>query len=329
MALDRRRFLAVGGGAAAMAATGLGTAWAASTTDRKAAHDAIPQPSLRGFTSGSVVANGIRQHYVAGGTGEPLVLLHGWPQTWWMWRKVMPALAEHFRVIAVDLRGMGGTAKPAGGYDKKNMAKDIHELIRALGYRSVHLAGHDIGSMVAYSFAANHPAAARKVALLDVLHPDDSYYEFRMLPRPGQSSASPWWFAFNQVRQLPEELIAGQGREVVDWVFDYLLVDRGAIDDRSRAVFGRNYSYPAAIRGGNSWYQAFGQDIADLKTYRPVGTPLLGLAHPGYFPLMRATLPKQGTDVRVAEIAGTGHYLVEEQPSEVVRHFLDFFGRRR
>ncbi|MET8003685.1 alpha/beta fold hydrolase [Nonomuraea glycinis] len=321
MALDRRRFLAVGSGAVAMAAAGLGTAWAADGGDRK-----VPEPSLPGFTSGFAVANGIRQHYVAGGRGEPLILLHGWPQTWWTWRKVMPALAERFRVIAVDLRGMGGTAKPAGGYDKKTMAKDIHELARALGHRSVHVAGHDIGSMVAYSFAANHPAAARKVAMLDVLHPDDSYYEFRMLPRPGQASASPWWFAFNQVRGLPEELIAGQGRDVVDWVFDYLLVDRRAIDNRARAVFGQNYSSPAAIRGGNGWYQAFGQDITDLKTYRPVGTPLLGLAHPGYFPYMRATLPGQGTDVRVAEIADTGHYLAEEQPAAVTRHFLDFFG---
>jgi alpha-beta hydrolase superfamily lysophospholipase len=110
-----------------------------------------------GFKSEYARVNRTGLHYVAGGEGSLLVLLPGWPQTWWQFRKIMPALAERYRVIAIDLRGMGGSDKPASGYDKKTMAQDIHQLIRHLGYDRVNIAGHDIGAMVAYSFAANHP----------------------------------------------------------------------------------------------------------------------------------------------------------------------------
>ena len=115
--------------------------------------------------------NGTRIHYVEGGKGTPVLLLPGWPQTWWEFRKIMPELAKRHRVIAVDLRGMGGSAKPGLGYDKKNMAKDIHELTQALGYKQVNIAGHDIGAMVAYSFAANYPDVTLKICLIDVAHP--------------------------------------------------------------------------------------------------------------------------------------------------------------
>ncbi|MFJ9033435.1 alpha/beta fold hydrolase [Streptomyces sp. NPDC102274] len=123
---------------------------------------------IEGFSSGFAEVNGIRLHYVAGGQGYPLVLLPGWPRTWYQFHKIMPPLAEHYRVIAVDLRGMGDSDKPATGYDKKPMAQDIYELIRALGYSKVNIAGEDIGAMVAYSFAANRPEATRKIAFWEV-----------------------------------------------------------------------------------------------------------------------------------------------------------------
>ncbi len=151
--------------------------------------------------------NGIRLHYVAGGQGEPLILLPGWPETWWEYHTIMPTLAARYRVIVVELRGMGGSDKPQSGFDKKTMASDIHELARTLGYDTVNISGHDIGSMVAFSFAVNHPEATRKVALLDVTHPDQSYNQLRLLPQPG-APIYPWWFAFNQVRGLPEQLVS-------------------------------------------------------------------------------------------------------------------------
>ncbi|MGW4664888.1 alpha/beta fold hydrolase [Streptosporangium sandarakinum] len=124
---------------------------------------------------------------MTGGKSEPLVLLPGWPATWWSYHKVMPALARRYRVIAVDIRGMGASDEPAGGFDKKTMARDIYELVRTLGHDGVNVAGHDIGAMVAFSFAANHPAATRELALLDVLHPDESLHQIRCFSGPGRS----------------------------------------------------------------------------------------------------------------------------------------------
>src|SRR5882762_6302115 len=122
--------------------------------------DAALAASLPGdFRNAYAEVNGTRIHYVEGGKGTPVLLRPGWPQTWWEFHKIMPELAKQHRVIAVDLRGMGGSAKPGLGYDKKNMAKDIHELTQALGCKQVNIAGHDIGAMVAYSFAANYPDA--------------------------------------------------------------------------------------------------------------------------------------------------------------------------
>lgn len=320
--------MTLGAGAIALATTG-GVAVAATPGEGAARGPAPSDAELArslpgGFTSRHAEVDGVRLHYVTGGRGEPLVLLPGWPQTWWEYRKVMPALAARYRVIVVDLRGMGGSDKPASGYDKKTMARDVYGLVRKLGHDSVNIAGHDVGSMIAFSFAVNHPEATRKLAVLDVTHPDESYYEFRMLPRPGQAFY-PWWFAFNQVHGLPEQLVSGRSRYLVDSIFDYLLVDKTAIDERDRAVYAQAYSHPDAVRGGNGWYQTFGQDIEDYRTYGRVTAPILGLAHSAFYGRMNQVLPAQGSDVRVAEVTGTGHYFVEEQPAAVVGHLTGFF----
>ncbi|GAB3891858.1 hypothetical protein GCM10029964_065720 [Kibdelosporangium lantanae] len=145
--------------------------------------DAVLAGELPGdFRSAYADVNGTRLHYVAGGRGEPLVLLPGWPVTWWEFRRIMPVLARRYRVIAVDLRGMNLSAKPTTGYDKRTMARDVLELARHLGHGKINIAGHDIGAMVAYSYAVNHPEATAKVALLEVSHPDPSLYEIRLLP---------------------------------------------------------------------------------------------------------------------------------------------------
>ncbi|MEV4110694.1 alpha/beta hydrolase [Nonomuraea sp. NPDC049695] len=289
-----------------------------------------------GFVSSHADVNGVRLHYVIGGRGEPLVLLGGWPQTWWEFHKIMPPLAERHRVIAVDLRGMGGSDKPASGYDKKTMAGDIHALTRHLGYDAVDIAGHDIGGMVAYAFAANHPESTRRIALLDIAHPDDRFYDYSLLPRPGRQQidgdihAGPgrflWWFAFNQVPGLPERLLAGRSRLLVDWMCDYLIEDPTAIGDRDRDIYAHAYSTPDAVRAGNAWYRAFGQDIADEKTYGPVAAPILALGGgEGGYRLLRHVLADKGTDVEVVEVPGSGHYIPEEQPETVVKQLTRFF----
>ncbi|MEV6694574.1 alpha/beta hydrolase [Micromonospora sp. NPDC051196] len=324
--MNRRNLMALGVGAAAASAIADPARAAASSDDTQLALSSTRLANtLRGFSSRYADVNGVRLHYVIGGTGAPLVLLHGWPQTWWGFHKVMPALATRYRVIAVDLRGAGNSSKPQGGYDKKTMAADIAALAAHLGYAKVNVAGHDIGAMVAFSLAANSPQVVDKIALLDVSHPEPNYYEFRALPAPG-APFHPWWFAFNQVAQLPEQLVAGRARFLVDWMFDNLLVNQAAISAFDRAVYAAAYNTPGAIRGGNGWYQAFGQDIQDGTTYAPLTVPVLGVAHDMFYPSFAASLASRTTDLELVQIGNTGHYFVDEQPQALVQHLQAFFG---
>ncbi|WP_328584717.1 alpha/beta fold hydrolase [Streptomyces sp. NBC_00370] len=316
---SRRSVLGVTAGAAAASLLGLpvDTAAAASTSGKPKA------PTLDGFTSRFASVNGTRLHYVTGGQGAPLVLLPGWPRTWYQFHKVMPRLARHYRVIAPDLRGMGDSDKPVGGYDKKSMARDIYELLRSLGHRQAYIAGEDIGSMVAHSFAANHPEATRKVALWEAGHPTQVFNDIRMLPQPGQPA--PWWFAFNVLDQLPEQLLQGRFRLLVDWLIDFQGGDPTAFSERARAVYAAAYNTPDAIRAGKGWYQTFQQDIADLEGYPALTMPVLGIGGK-YYELLRAQLDGLATDVRYVELKGAGHYLAEERPDDIVRELTAFFG---
>ncbi|MGW6746147.1 alpha/beta fold hydrolase [Streptomyces sp. NPDC055025] len=139
---------------------------------------------------------------------------------------------RHYRVIAVDLRGMGDSAKPDDGYDKKTMARDIHELLRSLGHEQANIAGDDIGAMVAHAFVARHPRAARKVALCEGVHPSSYIDAMQLVPRPSGSSS--WWCAFNQLDGLPEQLLADRYHHVIDHVTQQLA--HAPVPSTTRAV---------------------------------------------------------------------------------------------
>ncbi|GGW13582.1 hydrolase [Streptomyces capoamus] len=286
---------------------------------------ASTEPTLEDFEHHYADVNGTHLHYVTGGSGEPLVLLPGWPQTWWQFHKIMPALAERYEVIAVDYRGMGSSDKPEAGYDKKTMARDVYELVRHLGHERVHVAGEDIGAMVAYAyaFAANHPDATRKLALWEVGHPGDVFNELRMLPQPGQPHL--WWFAFNQVDDLPEKLLAGRYRLLIDYLIGIESTDPDAIDEASRNIYAAAHEQPGAVRASNAWYQTFGQDIEDARAYDPLRMPVLGLGGMN-FGFVPALLEGKATDVRYVEMKGAGHYLSQERPEELTRELLAFLG---
>jgi pimeloyl-ACP methyl ester carboxylesterase len=280
------------------------------------------------FESRRAEVHGLDLHYVIGGQGDPLVLLAGWPQTWWHFRKVMPPLAERHQVIAVDLRGMGSSGKPESGYDKKTMAADILELARLLGHEQVNIAGHDIGATVAYSLAANHPESTRRIALLDVVHPEEGWFQFRALPQPTQPFV-PWWFSFNQLRGLPEQLMAGRSRYVIDAMLGLLAFDQAAISDFDRDVYAHAYDTPEAIRASNGWYRTFGQDIADEKEYGMLTPPVLGLAGERTYEMMRNVLSSKALDAEVVKIDDAGHFLAEERPAIVAEHLTTFFTKQR
>src|SRR5713226_6839622 len=123
------------------------------------------------FFHHTIALEDVRLHYVTAGRGDPVVLLHGWPQTWYEWRRIIPALAERYTVIAPDMRGLGDSSKPATGYDKRTVAADIYQLVRKLGFEKIFIVGHDWGGPVAYAYACAHPGDVRKLVILDVAIP--------------------------------------------------------------------------------------------------------------------------------------------------------------
>jgi pimeloyl-ACP methyl ester carboxylesterase len=246
----------------------------------------------------------------------------------------MPILARDFTVIVVEIRGMGSSQVMPGGYDKKTMQEDIYQLVHQLGYRQVNMVGHDIGAMVAFSFAANHPDATRKLALLDVPYPDDSWLSFPMLPAEGSLGAKvdashppyPWWFAFHNVGPLAERLLAGNGmRDYIANLFSYLSYDNAKITPFDLAVFGDSYSSTDRIRAGHAWYRSWPQDIREGHAYAPVAMPILGLGATytgmNWLPIMS----KQTTNFRLVEVKNSGHFIAMEQPvfvADQIRNFM-------
>ncbi|WP_420006351.1 alpha/beta fold hydrolase [Arenibacterium sp. LLYu02] len=320
--------------AAALAVT-LPTALSAQATDKGNPYEGIDVSNetlvgeLDGFTSNFVEVNGIRMHYVTGGDGPPVVMMPGWPQTWWAFNKIMPALAEDYTVIALDIRGMGATDKPEGGYDKKNMAADLDALLDELGYEEAHIVGHDIGSQVAYAFAANYPEATTSVSFLDVSAQPQSTRDMRLVPPAPltgdfQQDFFLWWFAFNQVLEMPEELIEGRAHIYQDWFWESLLHNQDALDERDRAVYAAAYNTKEGIRGGNGWYQAYATDLDDQLTYpKTLDVPSMGIGGLGNV-LLVEFMQDRFANPRLEHLPDAGHYVAEEAPEEVTAYLRDF-----
>lgn len=274
----------------------------------------------------TIHANGIRQHYIEAGSGSPVVLLHGFPETSYAWRHQIPVLAEHFRVIAPDLRGYGETDKPATGYDKRTMALDLVELLKALGISRIALVGHDRGARVATRFAKDHPE------LLDCLVVMDNV-PTRIVARSmdAQTAKAYWFFLFHLVPDLPEALIAG--REDIwlrhffsDWCFDPTTISGKDFD-----AYVAAYRAPGAVRGAMADYRANGEDNAQDQTDAGVkiACPVLSIWGADFGAVgksfdMTAVWSEMASDLRTAAIEHCGHLPHEEHPEEVNRLLLDF-----
>jgi len=166
------------------------------------------------FSHHTASVNGIQLHYVIGGHGDPVVLLHGWPETWYAWHKVMPALAKNYTVIAPDLRGLGDSSKPLTGYDGKTVAEDIHQLVTKLGFKTIFLVGHDWGTQVAYSYAAAHPTEVKRLTVMELTIPG--------FAPPGRPPL--WWGVFHQTPDVPEALVQGKEMIYLPWFYHNLRI---------------------------------------------------------------------------------------------------------
>ena len=264
--------------------------------------------------------NGVKLHYVIGGKGEPLLLVHGFGQNWYMWNRLLPELSKHFTVIAPDLRGVGESGRPAGGYDKKTMATDMHELMKSLGYKSLNLAGHDIGLMVAYAYAAQYPAEIKKVALMDALLPG-------VEPVWSQVKSQAWWFGFFGMPHSGE-IVSGKANLFLTnfWPIVGYVKDPFTLAERNEFI--RAYSLPGATTGAFNWFAAFPQDAKDneilMKT--KLKMPLLAMGSEHFAaPFLAAHSRLVADDVSESIIKGSGHWIVQEQTAQVQRDLLAFF----
>lgn len=287
--------------------------------------------SWEGFTNNYVEVNNTQLHYVDGGSGPALICLPGWPQTWYSYHRIAPELAKHFRVIIVDIRGMGSSAMPPSGYDKKTMATDVHELILRLGLEQVYLLGHDIGGMVAMSLAFNYPQTVAKLIVADGLHPSDGMTQMPLVPAAGTFEDKidlqrpyTWWMSFNQVKGLPEKLLEGRYRYLLDWLFHYVMVDDSKMSDFEKEVYAAIYNQPERIRASNAWYQTFTQDMEDAKAYGRLPMPVLGIASNVSYGFYQFALPAVAEHYELTHLANTGHYMFEENPEVVSKTIIQF-----
>lgn len=264
-------------------------------------------------------------HYVTAGKGEPLVLLHGFPQSWYEWRLIIPALAAHYCVIAPDLRGLGDSSRPPDGYHKTRVAEDVWELVHGvLGHERFLLAGHDWGGPVAFMLAAAHRGAVRKLAMLDVTIPGDGTDHF-------STSQGRWHHGFHRALDLPEALLAGRERVYISWFLKQFAAHPGAIGDAAIDEYARTYAEPGAMRAGLAYYRAIPRDIADAQTAIAAGKlamPVLALGGDQSFGRRALTLEstrRVAHDVQGGVVPDSGHFIPEERPRELATRLLTFF----
>ena len=267
--------------------------------------------------------NGTRIHYLAAGKGEPIVLLHGYAQTSHMWRPLISQLAKTNAVIAPDLRGFGQSAKPASGYDKKAMAQDIQALAASLGYKRARLAGHDIGLMVAYAYAAQYPAEVDRIVLMDAFLPGVGDWTKVWLLR------DLWRFHF--YGETPLKLVAGRERTYLEHFWNDFAADRRkSVSERDRRIYARAYAQPGAMRAGFEVFRNFEQDAKDFAGFAKTKLmmPMLVLSGEkagGQFLIDQGRMVDDNVDGVI--VKGTGHWLIDEAPAQVIPRLVAFFTR--
>jgi pimeloyl-ACP methyl ester carboxylesterase len=262
------------------------------------------------FASETATVNGATLHYVRGGEGSPIILIHGFPQDWFEYQAIMPRLAKHFTVIAVDLRGIGGSKSAPGGYDADNMAEDIDQLAATLKLQHVYLVGHDIGGQVAYALVRRHPQDIRGAMILDSPIPGVAGWDESM------SGPAVWHVGFMQVPGLAEKLVAGRQAAYLGYFFGF-----SKFTPAEQAHYLKAYATPAQLHAMFEMYRAFPANVkVNAAQHGPNDVPLFlttGDKSPfaAITSKMAEALRAGGfTHVETAVIPGAVHYDVQDQP---------------
>jgi len=274
----------------------------------------------KGFTEKSANVDGVTIRYKTGGQGPVVVLLHGYAQTSHMWRPLLPLLATSHTVIAPDLRGAGGSARPPAGYEKKTLAKDIRGLVRQLGYQHVTVVGHDIGLMVAYAYAGQYPSEVGKVVLMDAFLPGVGSWKDVWLLR------DLWHFHF--YGKTPLALVKGRERIYFEHFWNDFAADKTkSVPEADRRIYAAAYARADGMRAGFEYFKAFEQDAKDFAVFSAtkLGMPFLvltGEKASGTFLIQQAQIV--ATNVSGTVVKGAGHWLMEEATDQVVPAIVAF-----
>jgi pimeloyl-ACP methyl ester carboxylesterase len=301
---------------------GLSDAVPAGTLALGAATPSSAQEALPIETHAAPV-NGTQLSYLIAGKGEPVLLLHGYAQNSRMWRPLIPELAKTRMVIVPDLRGFGASAKPEVGYDKKTMAQDVRALAASLGLKRVSIAGHDIGLMVAYAYAAQYPTEVERIALMDAFLPGVGDWKSVWLLR------DLWHFHF--YGKTPLALVEGRERIYFEHFWNDFAADPAhSVSEADRQLYAAAYAQPGAMRAGFEVFRAFEQDAKDFEGFArtKLKMPMLVLTAEkgsGEFLITQARLVAENVDGVV--IKGSGHWLMDEAPDQVIPRLVSFLAR--
>ena len=274
----------------------------------------------KGFTEKTAEVDGVTIQYKVGGHGPVVVLLHGYTQTSHMWMPLLPRLATSHTVVAPDLRGAGGSARPPDGYEKKTLANDIHGLVHQLGHERVQLVGHDIGLMVAYAYAAQYAGEVSKVVLMDAFLPGVGNWKDVWLLR------DLWHFHF--YGETPLALVQGRERIYFEHFWNDFAADRTrSVPEPDRQLYAAAYARADGMRAGFEYFKAFEQDAKDFAAFaaRKLDMPFLvltGEKASGTFLIDQARMV--ATHVSGTIVKGSGHWLMEEAPDQVIPAIVAF-----
>ncbi|SNT65025.1 Pimeloyl-ACP methyl ester carboxylesterase [Asanoa hainanensis] len=272
-----------------------------------------------------LAANDAVHHYAVVGTGPPLILLHGFPQTWRAWSRVAELLAGEFRIVMPDLRGLGGSPGPAGGYDKHSLAGDVRAIARAeFGTAApATVCGHDLGGYVGFAYALSHRDATAALLLVEAAPPGTSQLDHQM------TNPRSWQIAFHANADVAHLLIGGRERAYIDFVIRSRIFDAGAIDAAEVDRYAEAYSAPGALRAALEMYRSLALDrqlnLAALAEDGRLTMPVtaVGAAPAATEAGLREMVAEIATDGRAEVVPETGYWIAEEQPAalaEIIRN---------
>ncbi|MCX0500629.1 alpha/beta fold hydrolase [Erwinia billingiae] len=285
--------------------------------------------TLPGFVHRYANVEGVRLHYVCGGNpqGETLVLLAGFPQSWFAWRQVMARLASTYRIIAPDLPGQGDSDRPETGYDTRSLATKVHGLLSSLAISRYYLAAHDVGAWVAWPYAALYGDEVKRLALLDAGIPGITLPD--ALPVSPDVAWKTWHFAFHVIPDLPEALIAGHERVYLEWFLKRKTACPDVFSETDMDEYLRILMNNGGLRAGLAYYRSAAlsaQQNRELQANGKLSMPILAIsADQGSIPDMAAPLRPFAENVSGVVVPYCGHFLPEEQPEAIAREVSGFF----